>query len=307
MKGRDVPGRNEACWCDSARKYKHCHYDIDEAPDDLKYAASQSVYARNWRLTAQHHHNDNVYHWLAEQLTTHAPKRILDIGCGSGHGLAALRDVLGDDLEIVAIDENLSCLRETAETLRKVGSDARIVARLTVSNGPGGYRHEAAPFSIDPDEATTLVEADVCNDPHLVAALQASGPFDAVTIWLTGVHMLRQFHADVAGSGITSDRSHRLYVQNAVYELADRVLRPGGLLQVADRGQVPDTELLRVDLIQAHREQASVTSLEVGSLAYRLYDDPGHRRVPMRLTPGLAGVVPTAFTPAIISILSEKR
>jgi hypothetical protein len=39
----------------------------------------------------------------------------------------------------------------------------------------------------------TLVESDVCNDLHFENALQASGPFDAVTIWLT-----RHPHDEVA-------------------------------------------------------------------------------------------------------------
>ena len=102
---RECRGRNEDCWCGSGRKYKHCHYQIDMAAEHQKYAAAQDVYARNWVGTAQHNYEDDVYHWFAEALAGYSPKRILDVGCGSGHGLVALREVLGPDTQIVALDE----------------------------------------------------------------------------------------------------------------------------------------------------------------------------------------------------------
>ena len=301
-----MPGRNEDCWCGSGRKYKHCHYQIDMAAEHQKYAAAQDVYARNWVGTAQHNYEDNVYHWLAEALAGYSPKRILDVGCGSGHGLVALREVLGPDTQIVALDENRSCLRTARNTLRKHGIDATIVERMAVSSGPGGYDHVADPLTIDPAAPCVLIEADVCNDPHLLTALQASDPFDAVTVWLSGVHMMRQFNVKVRERGVDSDGAHRLYVQNATYELADTVLRPGGVLQVGDRGQTPDTPLLRDDTLRAHADQASVTSLRVQGLTYRPYDLPDQRRTPMVFTLGQAGLIPTSFTVAITSVISEK-
>jgi SAM-dependent methyltransferase len=301
-----APGRNDDCWCGSRRKYKHCHYQIDTAPPDQKYAASQAVYARNWKGTAQHHFDGRIYHWLAEQLADAKPKRVLDVGCGSGHGLLALREVLGSDVQIVAIDENRACLQEARETLGRSGVDAQVVNRMAVSRTPDGYNHVAEPLAFPLDAACSLIESDVCNDPYLLPALRLSGPFDAVTIWLTGVHMLRQENVNVQAHGIDSDGAHRLYVQNATYELADTVLKPGGVLQVGDRGVAPDSPLLRADVLQAHEQQASVTSLRVRSLTHRLYDEPNTGRTPMGLTPGTSGLVPVAFQLAVLSIVSEK-
>lgn len=301
-----MTGRNEDCRCGSGRKYKNCHLPIDEADGVNKYSASQAVYARNWRTTAQHHYDKGHYRWLAEQLAPYAPKRILDIGCGSGHGLVAMREVLGSDVVIVAIDENAFCLDVAAGTLRENGQQAQIVKRMTVSVGPSGFNHVAGQLSFDHDAATTLIEADVCNDSYLASALQASGSFDAVTIWLTGVHMMRQFNVHVRAKGVASDGDHRLYVQNASYELADSLLRPGGVLQVGDRAHMPDSKLLEDDILRAHGEQASVTSLEVKGLTYRPYDEPEHRRTPMGVTPGLNGIVPNEIRLALISVISEK-
>ena len=32
-----VPGRNDACWCGSGRKYKKCHMSNDERLEELYY------------------------------------------------------------------------------------------------------------------------------------------------------------------------------------------------------------------------------------------------------------------------------
>ncbi len=216
------------------------------------------------------------------------------------------REVLGSGVLIVAVDENRACLQEARDTLRRIGVDAEIVNRMSVSRTASGYAHVAGPLTLPFDAACVLVESDICNDPYLVPALQSSGAFDAVTIWLTVVHMLRQENVNVKVRGVGSDGDHRLYVQNATYELADRVLRSGGLLQVADRGVAPNSALLRADVLQAHADQASVTSLQVRSLTHRLYDEPNTGRTPVGLTPGTSGLVPEIFQLAVLSVISVK-
>lgn len=302
-------GRNEKCHCGSGRKYKHCHEEIDRAPRYKKYGAAQAVYARHWRLTSQQHYNDGVYRWLAEQLTQFSPQRIVDIGCGSGHALVALREVLNPGLEIIGIDENRSCLQDAKATLRTMqGIDAQLIARMHVTPTGIGYTHIASPFTLDAQTSCVLVESDVCNDPSLWTELQRIGPFDAVTIWLTGTHMLRQHNVNVLQHGVRSDGDHRLYVQNSAYELADKILRPGGVLQVSDRGETPSNDELRQDLVEAHEDQASVTSLEVQPelLGYRPYALPRSGRTPMVGTSGRSGRVPNTLNWSIVSVISMK-
>ncbi len=302
-----APGRNEKCRCGSGLKYKHCHHDIDKARGADKYFAAQSVYAQNWRLTSQHHYDDKVYHWLAERLAKSKPKRILDIGCGSGHGLLALREVLGGDVKIVSIDENRACLKATRKTLQDNQKfDAEIITRMSVSENDQYFSHVAGPFEINTDADCLLIESDVCNDPYLGSALQTLAPFDAVTIWLTGVHMLRQRNVNVIKRNIKNDGQHRLYVQNNTYELADALLRGGGVLQVADRGYAPETDALIEDIKKAHGDQASVTSLEVQDVQYRPYSPPNQTRTPMAVTAGTSNKVSANPELAMISIMSSK-
>lgn len=299
--------RNDPCWCGTGRKYEYCHQKIDAAFGAEKYAASQAVYAQNWETTAEMHSNAGVYEWLAGELKQFQPRRILDVGSGSGHGLISFLKVLGDDTSIVAIDENPNCLQLTRSTLEKIGLvEIELEKRVTVTTSSRGFSHTTKPIGSSFSKQVTLLESDLCDDPYLADALLKSGPFDAVTVWMSGVHMLRQHNESVLASGVKSDGEHRLYVQNAAYELADKILKVGGVLQIGERGVAMDYEFIREDLLRSHREQASVTSLKVLGLTHRPYQEPESGRTPMVLTPGTSGMLPPDRNTSIISILSRK-
>lgn len=300
------PGPNEPCWCGSNRKYKQCHRSIDDAPAERKYAESQRIYASNWRVTAELQHKRGDYRWMAQQLTPFGVNRILDVGCGSGHGILSMFEELSPNLRIVAIDENSFCLTTARDTLRtaRVG-DAAVIQRVTTLPSQNGFRSNIEAIGGALPHPIALLESDVCSDPYLEAALQADGLFDAVTVWLSGVHMFRQFNDVVTDAGIHSDGMHRLFVQNSVYELANKVLRRGGVLQVVDRGEAPNTALLQEDMLRAHREQASPTALDVRTLAHTPWTPPETKRVPMVLTPGTSGRAPGQNF-VMVSVISVK-
>lgn len=304
-----ITQRNAPCPCNSGRKYKDCHLQIDQAHTaEEKYSAAQAVYARNWRTTAQHHFAERHYHWLAEQLKPFGPRRLLDVGSGSGHGLIALLETLGSDLQVIGLDENEACLQIARQTLIANGHAPVLNSRISRAETRFGIVQRAPEIAEPITAQLALVEGDVCNDPHLVASLLSIGRFDAVTIWLTGTHMLRQWDTAVRAAGVESEGTYRLYVQNSAYELADRILKVGGVLQVADRGEAPKSDHLRNDVLEAHREQALGTSLEVRDLAFRVYKQPESRRTPMGVTPGTSGRrPPPGFEAAIVSTVAVKR
>ena len=109
-----------------------------------------------------------------------------------------------------------------------------------------------------PDKSECLLVRSIThNDRALEDAIASSGGVDAVTIWLIGTHSLRGRGTDIRQPKPRTPGEYRLLVQNAVYELADRLLRPGGVLQVADRGEAMVSQELRDDCLRAHRDQAS--------------------------------------------------
>jgi len=98
----------------------------------------------------------------------------------------------------------------------------------------------------------------------------AGEPVDAVTCWLLD---LRAGKPDVIeklrAMGLRTPDEHRLAVQTLVYRLADRVLRPGGVLQVVDRTLEPFGEALATGMMRLQRAQAKGTTLEFAAIDAR--------------------------------------
>ncbi|MGF9565130.1 SEC-C metal-binding domain-containing protein [Neorhizobium sp. BT27B] len=300
-----MPGPNEPCWCGSTRKYKQCHRAIDLAAPEDKYSEAQRIYAVNWRVTADAQSKRGDYDWMSRQLKKYGINRLLDIGCGSGHGILSMLSEFGSDLRVVAVDENPSCLSTTKDTLQKAGHAPALVSRIETQPTNFGYRSVYSAITEELPAPICLLQADVCSDPHLLSALQADGLFDAVTVWLNGVHMQRQDHEVVRDAGVESDYAHRLFVQNAAYELADKVLRSGGVLQVVDRGESLSNDALTEDILRSHREQAGPTTLDVIEVDHTPWSAPEGKRVPMVQTPGTSGRVANGDM-ALISVISVK-
>ena len=298
---------NSPCPCGSGRKYKKCHRVVEEAPSNERYVASQGVYAASWKETARLQYERGDYAWMADQLKPHGATRLLDIGTGSGHGLVALGETFGSDLRIVGVDENLACLKVAHQTLQAAGRTAEVIARLSTRDTPNGFVQQGAPIAVPLPEPIALIEADPLTDPHLEAALVDGGLFDAVTIWLTGAHFWRRHNAYSVDRGARNEHDLRIILQNEVYELADRVLRPGGVLQVVDRAEAPTSEALRQEYFKAHGEQAEPTTLKVREVTYRLWESP--KGAPTMLVHTEPEDRPDTLPEAqlgLVSILSEK-
>jgi len=82
-------------------------------------ARRRDLNAREWSENAEVYSTQGLYRSLAEDLISRGGiTRILDIGCGLGHGLLALRQRLSADaLQLIGIDENSACLAAAAAQL----------------------------------------------------------------------------------------------------------------------------------------------------------------------------------------------
>ncbi len=126
-----------------------------------------------------------------------------------------------------------------------------------------------------------------------------------MTVWLTGTFMYRRTCRNIANLKIANPDDYRLRVQNRVYRLAAQVLRPGGWLQVVDRGEPPTEQFLLDDMFNSHRAQASPTDLEVFAVEHREYGEStsGIRMVASTPTSGRR---PNLTNLAMVSVLSRK-
>lgn len=271
------------------------------------YVPEKMDYAAHWTLNSTHFEQQSCYEWMAGLLRAIAPRKILDIGCGVGTGLLALMQAY--EPRIIAIDENAPCLTEAQKRLEEFGYGCDLRLRL-------GYQtHSDDTHTIETDQSAiriskrvALVQADILlADPALDVFLTNEEPFDAVTIWLAGSDPKRsQRCQNLSSLRITSAEQYRLRVQNRGYLLASRVLRPGGWLQIVDRGEAPTEDFLREDTLTSHREQAGPAGMEVGEMNYRIYTEPPSGGVGMVASPGSSGRNPKLDRLAMTSVISRK-
>src|SRR5471030_342324 len=86
------------------------------------------TYHHNWVGNAENYAAQGCYELMAAQFDELKPKRVFDVGCGTGEGLLALRRRFG--CHLLSIDENAYCLRHTARLLRSNGAKVQMKERF---------------------------------------------------------------------------------------------------------------------------------------------------------------------------------
>lgn len=106
-------------------------------------------------------------------------------------------------------------------------------------------------------------------------AVLAQGAFegeevDAVTCWMLEAPVGSGAGAEkLRAMGLRTADEARLALQTLVYRLADRVLRPGGVLQVVDRFPEVLDEARSTGIVRLQRAQSRGTSMEFAAMDAR--------------------------------------
>lgn len=243
---------------------------------------------------------------MAEQLNFLKPKRVLDVGCGTGEGLLALLAAYSP--HIISLEENAECIRHATDAIFTNGFPVEPIFRLGYvehRDGTHDMVHDQTPIAVS--KQVSLIHSDLlADDPAVAGFLESQEKFDAITVWLMGTFMMRRTCRNIAPLAVKDGNDYRLRVQNRAYDLAHKVLRPGGVLHIVDRGEPPTTKHLQDDLLAAHRDQASTTDLEVFDLKYREYTEPTERGISMVPSPGKSGRLVELKTLAMLSTMARK-
>ena len=162
---------------------------------------------------------------------------------------------------------------------------------------------------IEEGPSVTLVHADpllVDKDKPLQKFFDSTLKFDAVTIWLSGTYRMRETCKALDVFRIIKPSEYRYYLLKKTYEIADRILKPGGVLHVVDRGLVPDTDKMKNITIDNYKERAPVTSLCFSDFDYRVYTEPTAKGISMGRDPLAEKSVTDDGRRAMHSIISKK-
>ena len=231
---------------------------------------NRKKYIKEWGITSTFFQDEEYYQWMASKVTGF--HYILEVGCGVGWSTLAL---LQAGHKVVSIDENPVCLSETRKLLEEQGFSVVCVERGEISpKGENNYSIKYKNIKTQGDPDALLIEGDALGDNGLKRWLESIERFDAVICWLLGTHNSRGNNTSIDLNIVSNASTHRLFVQNKVYELADRILKKDGILNVIDRTQYPDTQELVDDFKRSHKEQASVTSLDVFEIDFQEYKEP---------------------------------
>lgn len=272
------PAPYEPCYCplgQKGNKYKFCHYPIDSAPAENRRELSQKAYIQKWENNADYFRGQGCYAWMSSLMAKHSPQRILDVGCGNGDGILAMKAAC-PNAKIISCDDNAACLTSARNKIEPLGLSVEVIHRLHQSAAGEKYhemRNERGLLKTPPAHIDfSLIHADIIWDIEFKDFLKSLTKFDAITVWLMGTYDLKPQCKNIGG--MTSEGHYRLKVQNSLYELADKILRHEGVLQVVDRFRYkPDANPMEI-IVQSHQEQASVTSLEFIEYQSRDYLEP---------------------------------
>jgi SAM-dependent methyltransferase len=244
---QSAPDPNEPCPCGTGVRYADCHKPIHDAPKGKAIAVGQERYAHDWATNAEAYRSQGLYSALAKELVALGDvHRVLDVGCGLGHGIEALQtEIASQDRTLVGIDENPECLVAAAKRLG-LSVDASMLRRLVNKRQlSGAYETTIKPQPLSRSGDTLLVNADLMLPDVLFAEwLNDIGYFYAITFWFPGVHKARSETKIWKRLQITDDTDHRETLQDNVLKLALRHLRPGGLVHIATRIAGPDLQAL---------------------------------------------------------------
>lgn len=247
---------------------------LDEVKEFIQ--SQRAEYLDDWgNGNASKFEADEHYKWMADFLNGF--ERILEIGTGDGR---ATLELVKRGHKVISLDENSICLDAAQQRLELNGFSVCRLQRETIElahQQKYSIRYSKINQCLLSQIDVYLIESDVLNDPEVVNWLQRITKFDAVICWLMGTHAARVYNEAINTSQMRTPFHYRVFVQNEVYEIADKILRSNGVLHIVDRGQELTGENEKDELVGSHRDQASVTNLVVQStVESREYEDPNN-------------------------------
>lgn len=262
-------------------------------------------YAREWEISSNHLAINGCYKWMGEKFGVRG--FVLEVGCGSG--LSTI-ELVRQGNKVISIEENTACLRRAKQAIENAGYKVRTLVRGSIRE-KGARQHDVVYGDIKlpslQEFDVVLIEGNFLKDQKLFDCLNRMAPFDGIVCWLIGTHSGMAFNSCIDLGKVSSPMHYRLKTQNFVYEVANALLKPKGILHIVDRGQTPTSQELIEDFFSSHKDQASVTSIVPTEFDYIPYEEPAHdHAVKMVVTVPSHGNLQSIKGLSLLSVRSVK-
>lgn len=302
-----IPDLYDPCYCHSGKKYKFCHYPLDKASGIERLKISLRTYLDRWKANAENFRSQNCYEWMASQIQPFQPKRILDIGCGDGSGIIALSSVLKSP-QILSLDDNPECLAHARDRCASSGLKPDCIDRFVFSAEGQSHLISTAHNKFRFESPITFIEGDLLWDKELLEFILALPKFDAITVWLLGTYDIKIECSNIAHLRAFSEvGKYRRLSHERIYHLADKILRPGGLIQFVERSISTDAKRLREMNEMEHSDLSAGTGLRLREYGMMNYLEAGGKtRVTMVACHSEGSVVKDETPLALSSIIAVK-
>lgn len=279
MKPVSEPAPTDQCLCKSGLTYGQCHKPIFDAPEGKMLDVARDQYARAWSRNATHYSEQGLYLDQARDLARSGTvRKVLDVGCGHGQGVAALRDALPQDAWILSIDENADCLAGAARLLNVHPSSLnsnRVVDQILPN---GRYRSTYLDREVLLGASPNLLQSNLLTkDRAFESILDGVGPLDAITLWFVGIHKANSTTELASLFKIEGNADYRMLVEDTVMKLADKRLKAGGVVHVAIRGNFPNKALAEEKTKESYAELLQGGRYVFGNVIARPYTEPPHQ------------------------------
>lgn len=251
----------------------------ERQPDAGELTSDRTEYARRWPLNADHHVGRGDYAWMADQLAEIVPTRLIDVGTGTGDGLVELVRRYRP-ARIIGIEKNTTLAKAAVRKVRDISpvGFADIMVERAMPDQREFYTTEFTDREIAMRKPVQILRTDFLLDPYLPIRIndemQMGGPFDAVTMWLSGTDFGFIRTLEVFRLGIEDRSRYREVLQERAIIMAATILRPGGTVQIVDRVTGSGRTELMDRYTASMARYAAALGLEISSVAYRPYSEP---------------------------------
>lgn len=248
-------------------------------PDAGELTSDRTEYAQRWPLNADHHVGRGDYAWMADQLAELVPTRLIDVGTGTGDGLVELVRRYRP-ARAIGIEKNTALAKAAVRKLRGISpvGFADIMVERAMPDQREFYTTEFTDREIATRKSVQILRTDFLLDPYLPTRIneevQREGPFDAVTMWLSGTDIGFIRTLEVFRLGVEDRSRYREVLQERAIIMAAAILRPGGAIQIVDRVTGSGHTDLMDRYSASMARYAAALGMEMSSIAYRPYSEP---------------------------------